>query len=86
MKLHHLSIVNYKNIREADLDFSAGVNCLVGKNGMGKTNLLDVIYYLSFCKSFNGVSDGQVMTHGEDFFMLQGSYELSGQTEEIRCG
>ena len=73
MKLEHLSIVNYKNIREADLDFSSGVNCLVGKNGMGKTNLLDAIYYLSFCKSFNGVTDSQVMTHGEVFFMLNGN-------------
>lgn len=86
MKLEHLSITNYKNISEASLDFSPGVNCLVGKNGMGKTNLLDAIYYLSFCKSFNSVPDGQVMTHGEDFFMLRGQYELAGQSEEIRCG
>ena len=86
MKLEHLSIVNYKNIREADLDFSSGVNCLVGKNGMGKTNLLDAIYYLSFCKSFNGVTDSQVMTHGEEFFMLNGQYELNGEAEDIRCG
>lgn len=86
MKLEHLNIVNYKNIREADLTFSPGVNCLVGMNGMGKTNLLDAIYYLSFCKAFNGVTDSQVMTHGEDFFMLDGQYELGGQPEEIRCG
>lgn len=86
MKLEHLSIVNYKNIREADLTFSPGVNCLVGKNGMGKTNLLDAIHYLSFCKSFNGMTDSQVMTHGEDFFMLNGQYELGGQPEDIRCG
>lgn len=86
MKLEHLSIVNYKNIREADLSFSPGVNCLVGKNGMGKTNLLDAIHYLSFCKSFNGVTDSQIMTHGEDFFMLSGNYELNEQPEEIRAG
>ncbi len=86
MKLEHISITNYKNIREADLHFSAGVNCLVGMNGMGKTNLLDAIYYLSFCKSHNGVNDSQVMTHGEDFFMLQGDYELNGQPEVIKCG
>ena len=86
MKLEHLSIVNYKNIREAELDFSSGVNCLVGKNGMGKTNLLDALYYLSFCKAFNGVTDSQVITHGEDFFMLSASYELNGTPEDIRCG
>lgn len=86
MKLEHLSIVNYKNIREADLDFSDGVNCLVGKNGMGKTNLLDAVYYLSFCKAFNGVTDSQVITQGEEFFMLSGRYELGGQAEEVRSG
>ena len=86
MKLEHLSIINYKNIREADLTFSPGVNCLVGMNGMGKTNLLDAIYYLSFCKSSNGVTDSQAMTHGEEYFMLDGHYELNGQPEEVRCG
>lgn len=86
MKLEHLSIVNYKNIREAEIDFSGGVNCLVGNNGMGKTNLLDAIYYLSFCKSLNSLPDSQVITHGEDYFMLSGKFELNGQPEEIRCG
>lgn len=86
MKLEHISIVNYKNIREAELDFSPGVNCLVGNNGMGKTNLLDAIYYLSFCKAFNSLPDSQVITHGEEFFMLSGRYELNGNPEEIRCG
>lgn len=86
MKLEHLSIVNYKNIREAEIDFSTGVNCLVGNNGMGKTNLLDAIYYLSFCKAFNSLSDSQVITHGEEYFMLTGRYELNDQPEEIRCG
>lgn len=86
MKLEHLSVVNFKNIREAELDFSPNVNCLLGKNGMGKTNLLDAIYYLSFCKSHNALPDGQVITHGEDFFMLAGRYELNDQQEEIRCG
>ena len=86
MKLEHLSIVNYKNIREAEIDFSGGVNCLVGNNGMGKTNLLDAIYYLSFCKSLNALPDSQVITHGEEFFMLSGQFELNGQPEDIRCG
>lgn len=86
MKLEHLSIVNYKNIREADLEFSSGVNCLVGMNGMGKTNLLDALYYLSFCKAFNGVTDSQIITHGEEFFMLDARYELNGSPEGIKCG
>lgn len=86
MKLEHLSIVNYKNIREADLDFSAGVNCLVGKNGMGKTNLLDALYYLSFCKAMNGVTDSQIITHGEEYFMLSAHYELGDTPEDVKCG
>lgn len=86
MILEHLSIVNYKNIREAELDFSAGVNCLVGKNGMGKTNLLDALYYLSFCKTMNGVNDSQAITRGEEYFMLQGHYQLADMPEDIRCG
>ena len=48
MILEHLSIINYKNIREATLDFSPKMNCFVGQNGEGKTNLLDAIYYLSW--------------------------------------
>ncbi|MCF0179342.1 MAG: DNA replication/repair protein RecF [Bacteroidales bacterium] len=86
MKLKQLTIVNYKNIREASLTFSDNVNCFVGKNGMGKTNLLDAIYYLSFCKSFNNVHDSQVILHGEDFFMLRGEYELNGNDEDVQCG
>ena len=81
MKLEHLSIVNYKNIREADVSFSDGINCLVGNNGMGKTNLLDAIYYLSMCKPSNALPDSQVITHGEDYFMLDGHYELGGNAE-----
>lgn len=86
MKLEHLSILHYKNIAAAELDFSGNVNCFVGKNGMGKTNLLDAIYYLSFCKSFGSMPDAQNILHGEDFFMLHGCYELNGKPEEIHCG
>lgn len=86
MKLEQLSIVNYKNIREAEIKFSPRVNCLVGNNGMGKTNLLDAIYYLSFCKSLSGLTDKQVVRHGEEFFMLNARYELNEQPEDIQCG
>lgn len=87
-KLESLTILNYKNIREAELSFSPGVNCLVGNNGMGKTNLLDAIYYMSFCKSQNGMTDSQVITHDEEYFMLKGRYQLpaSDVADEIQCG
>lgn len=57
MTLRNISILNFKNIAEASLDFSDNVNCFIGDNGMGKTNLLDAIYYLSFCKSYTGQGD-----------------------------
>ncbi len=86
MKLEHLSILHYKNIAQAELDFSGNVNCFVGKNGMGKTNLLDAIYRLSFCKSMGAITDTQCVRHGEDLFMLTGTYELHDKPEEIYCG
>lgn len=86
MRLNSLSILNYKNIIQADLNFSAKINCFVGNNGMGKTNLLDAIYYLSFCKSHSNSIDSQNIQHDADFLMLQGNYELRGNEEDIYCG
>ena len=87
MILKRLSILNYKNIEQADLDFSPNVNCFIGQNGMGKTNLLDAIYYLSFCKSATNPIDSQVMRHEADFFVVQGLYDTEqGDEEEIYCG
>ena len=57
MTLKHLSILNYKNIAEAELDFSPGLNCIIGSNGEGKTNLLDGIRFLSLCKSLGVTQD-----------------------------
>lgn len=74
MFLQRLSILNYKNIAEAMLDFSPKMNCFIGQNGVGKTNVLDAIYYLSFCRSLQNPVDSQVMRHEADFFMLEGNY------------
>ena len=82
MKLEKLAILNYKNIVEATLSFSPNVNCFVGKNGMGKTNVLDAIYYLSFCKSRSSSVDAVAVRHGEEFFMLQGNYQREDGGEE----
>ena len=70
MVLNSLSIMNYKNIAEATLDFSSKVNCLLGNNGMGKTNILDAIYYLSFCKNSTGRTDANTVRYGEEFMLL----------------
>lgn len=86
MVLRELSIVNYKNIPEAALEFSPKINGFLGHNGMGKSNLLDAVYYLSFCKSFTGVTDAMVVRRGENFTMLRGVYERRGAVEEISAG
>ena len=84
MTLEQISILNYKNIIEAQLQFSPKVNCLIGNNGMGKTNVLDAIYYLSYCKSFTSSNEhSAAINHGADFMMLQGRYSRKESTEEI---
>ena len=87
MILKRISILNYKNLEQVELDFSSKMNCFIGQNGMGKTNLLDAVYYLSFCKSSTNPIDSQNIMHEQDFFMLQGSYIADGgDVEEIYCG
>lgn len=87
MILKKISILNYKNIQVADLTFSPKLNCLIGHNGEGKTNLLDAVYYLSFCRSAFNPIDSQVITHNRDFFVLDGLYlNDMGDEERIYCG
>ena len=86
MRLKSLSIINYKNIAEATLDFSGKINCFVGDNGMGKTNVLDAVYYLSFCKSHSNSIDSQNINHEAEFFLIQGDYIKNGTPEHIYCG
>ena len=74
MVLEQLSIINYKNIAEATLTFSSKINCFIGNNGAGKTNVLDAIYFLSFCHSATTTQDSFVMRHNQDFFVLEGAY------------
>ncbi len=74
MYLQQLSLVNFKNIAEAQIDLARGVNCFVGDNGSGKTNLLDAIHYLSMCKSAFGLSDGQCIRHSSEGFVASGNY------------
>ena len=91
--LKSLNILNYRNIREASLEFSPKLNCFVGLNGQGKTNMLDAIYLLSFTKSAFTSQDSLNITHGEEMAMVQGVYKgnrlVDDQTEEsftISCG
>lgn len=75
MILQNLSILNYRNIRGASLKLSPKINCFIGHNGAGKTNVLDAVYYLSFCRSALNAIDSQLIHHDEDFFVLDSMYE-----------
>lgn len=86
MILNSLAITNFKNIADARLEFSPKINCLLGNNGMGKSNLLDAIYYLSFCKSFSGMADSALTRRGSDFTTLRGLYTRRGTDEELTLG
>jgi len=86
MQLTSLSILNYKNIREAELVFSPKINCFIGNNGMGKTNVLDAIYFLSFCKSHSNSIDSQNILHNTEFCFVHGEYLVGDNTEDVSCG
>lgn len=83
MYLHELKLTNFKNCETADLLFSEKVNCFVGLNGAGKTNVLDSIYYLSFCKSFFGAADKLNIRHEQDFFAIHGTYRHEEKEDEL---
>ena len=86
MILHEIGIANFKNIEEGNITFSPKVNCLIGNNGQGKTNVLDAIFYLSFTKSFFNTPDQLVVRHDAPFMMLRGKYSRKGEATEISVG
>lgn len=85
MHLKKLSLFNYKNIAEASFDFDAKINCFVGKNGIGKTNILDAIYHLAYGKSYFNPLALQNIRHGEEFFVVDGVFEKEARDEQIVC-
>lgn len=86
MELKKLTLNNFKNIGQAALEFSPAVNCFLGNNGMGKSNLLDAIYVLSFCRSFSGVPDSMLIKRGETFAMARGEYVRANTPETLSLG
>ena len=86
MILKSIDITNFKNIARAQLQFSPKVNCLLGDNGMGKSNLLDALHLLSLTKSFTGAPDQMLIRSGEDFAIVRGAYSRLGAEEEIIAG
>lgn len=85
MYLKKISLFNYKNFSEASFDFNEKINCFVGKNGIGKTNVLDAIYQLAYGKSYFNPLAIQNIRHGEEFFVIDGEFEKQGRNEQIVC-
>ena len=83
MVLNTLSLVNYKNFESETFTFDHKINCFVGSNGVGKTNVLDAIYHLSFGKSYFNPIATQNIRHGEEFFVVDGIFEKEDRTEKI---
>ena len=85
MYLKKISLFNYKNFSEANFEFDNKINCFVGKNGIGKTNVLDAIYHLSYGKSYFNPLAVQNIKHGEEFFVIDAELEKENRTEQIVC-
>jgi DNA replication and repair protein RecF len=85
MYLKKLSLLNFKNFESQTFEFHDKINCFVGNNGVGKTNVLDAIYYLSFGKSYFNSVASQNIRHHQDFFMIEGSYNVKDRNESIVC-
>ncbi len=85
MRLEKLSLYNFKNYAEAQLEFNGNIQCFLGKNGSGKSNLLDAIYYLSFTKSAINSSDQQNIRTGENQFRIKGEFTRKGSHHQVVC-
>jgi DNA replication and repair protein RecF len=83
MILKSLNLLNYKNFDAFTVEFDAKINCFVGANGVGKTNILDAIYHLSFGKSYFNPIASQNIRHEEDFFVVDGLYEKNERSEKV---
>ena len=86
MFLSALALVNYKNFEARSFAFDAKINCFVGPNGVGKTNVLDAVYQLSFGKSYFNPVALQNIKHGEDFLVIDGTYQKNDQEEHVVLG
>ncbi len=85
MHLENLQLINFKNYEAADIQLAAGINCFVGNNGVGKTNILDAVHYLSICKSYMNVIDRQNIRFDQPFFSIQGTWHKDATEVQIHC-
>ncbi|TFH33634.1 MAG: DNA replication and repair protein RecF, partial [Bacteroidia bacterium] len=86
MYLRRLVLSNFKNYSEADLEFSPRINCFVGDNGVGKTNILDAIHYLSLTKSYFTNVDSVNIRHNQEYFIVKGFFDHDSEEVEVYCG
>lgn len=86
MFLQSLSLVNFRNHAEANFQLVEGVNCIVGKNGAGKTNVLDAVHYLSMCRSYLNPIDKQNVRFDQPFFVIQGDWVKNDVNYALYCG
>lgn len=85
MHLKTLHLVNFKNYEETEIHLSSRINCFVGKNGVGKTNILDAVHYLSMCRSYMNVVDRQNIRFDQPFFVIQGDWIKDDTAINIHC-
>lgn len=86
MYLQKLHLLNFKNWASANFEFSPNINCMVGANGSGKTNMLDAIHYLSMTKSYFGAQDALNIQDEQEFFVIEGQFTRHDETERLYCG
>ena len=86
MFLHFLNLSFYKNFSSKKFNFESKINCFIGKNGVGKSNILDSIYHLAYGKSFFNPLSFQNINFESDFFAIEGHFEKEEKTEKIICG
>lgn len=85
MFVEKISLVNFKNYQQAEINLSNEINCFIGANGAGKTNVLDAVYYMSMCKSYMNPIDSQNIRFDESFFVLQGTWCKDDKSEDVYC-
>jgi len=85
MLLKQLTLTHYKNIEASRFEFQAPINCFIGNNGIGKSNILDSIYHLAFTKSYFNPSGIQNIQFGKEFFLIEGTFDKEGKEVKINC-
>lgn len=87
VKCESIDILNFKNIAETRLEFSPGVNCFVGRNGMGKSNLLEAVHFLSLARPMQSMPESALIRHGEESLLVKGHYKAdAGTAENVSIG